>query len=93
MMYRQVRWSLSEILRQLVGPIDPVGSVGTDEVRLANLEYHSQITDTLIRQLWEIAHMELNGEASRDEVIMEARKSMKGLGEWFIEEEESDAKG
>lgn len=71
---------VAEVVRKLVGPIEPVGETHTDDKRYENLKAMTQLLDTLIFEVSEVARNNRGGqEYSRNRAGMLAQEFLNEL--------------
>ena len=66
-----------DVVKKLVGSIDPAGQSHIDEVRYENLEKHIALVDELVSDLIYVAKTHNNGEASLIKASNKADKYLK----------------
>ena len=78
--------SMSQIVKKLVGNIEPVGCTATDEDSLDNLKEMIDVTHTLIDAIYDVSKTPCNGEASIEDAIRVAKGFLKEVGEDYCDD-------
>ncbi|EGO6516584.1 hypothetical protein ACFJX8_04945 [Enterococcus faecalis] len=84
------KYTLNEIVDQLVGPVNPVADSRVDEERSENLDKLISLINHLGLQLFQVSTSDLEMYSSANTVIKKAKEASKELSEWFVEEKNSD---
>ena len=71
---------LVDIVRKLVGPIDPIGETNSDANRFANLQVMTNLVDKLIGDIDRVASNKDRAEYSIQKAGKYANKFMDDLG-------------
>lgn len=82
------KYTLNEIVDQLVGPVNPVADSRVDEERSENLDKLISLINHLGLQLFQVGTSDLEMYSSANTVIKKAKKASRELGELFIKEDE-----
>lgn len=82
------KYTLTELVDQLIGPVMPVGDTTIDEKRSQNLDKLTTLIHHLNKKLYEVTDSNLDMYASSNAIINKAKEASKELSEWFVEEEE-----
>ena len=77
-----------DLVRKLVGPIEPVGDSSIDPKRLENLREQCQIIDGLIEDIKVVSRDIISQEHSVHLAGEIAKEFLKNLKYWFCDEEE-----
>ena len=70
-----------ELVKELVGPIEPVGETEMDHVRLGNLRKMIAVTNMLLFQIDAVVHYKENYQASMKKAGSTADQFMKEIKE------------
>ncbi|MEB7774859.1 hypothetical protein [Enterococcus faecalis] len=81
------KYTLTELVDQLIGPVMPVGDTTIDEKRSQNLDELINLIHLLNGKLYEVTVSNLDMYASANAVINKAKEASKELSEWFVEQE------
>lgn len=82
------KYTLNEIVDQLVGPVNPVADSRVDEDRSENLDELISLIHHLGLRLFKVTNSHLEMYSSANAVIKKAKKASRELGELFIQEDE-----
>ncbi|HHZ9476540.1 hypothetical protein [Enterococcus faecalis] len=80
------KYTLNELVDQLIGPVTPIGDTAMDEKRSQNLDELTSLIHHLNKRLYEVTVNNLDMYASANAVINKAKEASKELSEWFVEE-------
>lgn len=81
------KYTLNEIVDQLIGPVNPVADSRVDEERSENLDKLISLINHLGLQLFQVRTSNLDMYYSANTVIKKAKKASRELGELFVTEE------
>ncbi|MEW4404573.1 hypothetical protein AB1I62_12750 [Enterococcus sp. AN402] len=81
------KYTLNELVDQLIGPVMPIGDTAIDEKRSQNLDELINLIHLLNGKLYEVTVSNLDMYASANAVINKAKEASKELSEWFVEQE------
>jgi len=70
-----------EVVKKLIGPIEPVGETNTDNARFENLVNMIDLMENMLADIADVAERETAPEYSVSRAGKEARKFLKSLGE------------
>jgi hypothetical protein len=79
------QWTAVELVRELIGPIKPVGSHGYDKDRLPRIQEMSELAEDLLGQLVQASFFKDRHEASMRMVGEEAWVCLENIYEWLGE--------
>jgi len=65
---RGLKMTIYEVVKKLIGSIKPYGETNIDKKRLDNLEYHKQLTESLILDLVDSAQFRKRKEYSMKKI-------------------------
>ena len=74
-----------EVVKKLIGSVEPVGATNTDKVRFENLSKHIDLTDALLDDLFKVANNFNRPEYSMSRAGKEAQKYLKTLSGDLLE--------
>jgi hypothetical protein len=79
------QWTTVELVRKLIGPINPVGETNLDEKRLPRIQEVSELAEDLLGQLVETARFKDRHEASMRRAGEDAWKCLENIYGWLGE--------
>jgi hypothetical protein len=79
------QWTTVELVRKLIGPINPVGETNLDEKRQPRIQEMSKLAEDLLYQLMETARFRDRYETSMRHAGEDAWSCLKGIHDWLNE--------
>ena len=72
-----------DVVRKLIGPIEPVGDTDVDERRLSHLRSQIVLVNTLLEEIREVSENKSSNMASIKKAGYEANSYLYSLKLWF----------
>ena len=68
-----------EVVRKLIGPIEPIADTAVDSLRKKNLKEHIDLAQAMVADLVGVASYETSGYASMKELGKKARAALEEI--------------